>query len=199
MSQTMPKILKYLAIAVAVGVVALGGRYLMLGGGSEQAAAIGGPFELVNGQGETVTDQDFRGTYMLIYFGYTYCPDVCPTALQTVARAMQMIPEDAAEKVTPVFISVDPDRDSPEHVGRYVDAFHDRMVGLTGSPEQVKAAADAYKVYYAKVDQEGADDDTYLMDHSSIVYLMGPDGTFVTHFSHGTTAEDMAARLSDIL
>lgn len=153
-------------------------------------ALVGGPFELVNGNGETVTDADFRGEYMLIYFGFTYCPDVCPLDLATMSDALDMLDENRAGNVQPLFISVDPERDTPEVVGQYVQHFHPRLMGLTGTPEQVAEAADAYRVYYRKAEVDGATD--YLVDHSSIVYLMGPDGGFLTHFRHGATAEEMA-------
>lgn len=152
-------------------------------------AQVGGPFELVDGDGRTVTDEDFRGEYMLVYFGYTYCPDVCPTELQNMTRAMDLL-GDAAEEVRPVFITVDPERDTPEVVGSYVENFHPRMVGLTGSPEQIDKAAKEYRVYYKKSESGSASE--YLMDHTSIVYLMGPDGDFLRHFGYGTSPEDMA-------
>lgn len=195
------KPLKIAAIVAAVLLVALGGRFMLLNPAAPPevagTASIGGPFTLVNGAGETVTEQDFRGQYVLIYFGYTFCPDVCPTSLQAVAQAMSLLPEETAQKITPVFVSVDPERDTPEHVGEYVQAFHPRMVGLTGSKEQVAAAAKAYKIYYAVVDRKGPEDMTYLMDHSAITYLMGPDGAFLTHFSHGLAPQEMADRLQE--
>lgn len=153
---------------------------------------IGGHFTLVDEDGRTVTDADFRGRFMLVYFGYTDCPNVCPTTLGVVAEAVDRLGE-RAEQVTPVFISVDPERDRPERLKTYVAAFHPRMVGLTGDAEQVKAAAKGYRVYYAKA--EGGDADDTLVDHTSVVYLMGPDGSFRTHFSHGTDADAMAERI----
>jgi protein SCO1/2 len=184
-----------LAILVVV-VVAIGARLAFMPGG-EGEAAIGGPFELVNGQGETVTEKDFAGKEMLIYFGYTYCPDVCPTSLSLIAAALDMLTPEQREKITPIFISIDPERDTPDVVGTYAKAFYPTMVGLTGTPEQVTAAARAYKVYFKKVEEKG--DAPYLMDHSSIVYLMGPDGKFLTHFSHGTTPDKMAEILGKYL
>lgn len=201
------RIVQTVAIIVTVLIVAIGGRFLLMGGGegvtgmttSPAAAAIGGPFTLVDGQGETVTEKDFAGQYTLVYFGYTFCPDVCPTSLSITAQALSLLPEDKAAKVTPVFITVDPQRDTPAMVGEYVSHFHPRMVGLTGTEEQVKAAARAYKVFYQRVDEEGGDPDAYVMDHSSVTYLMGPDGALVTHFSHGIPPKDMADRLAGIL
>ncbi|MET4698549.1 cytochrome oxidase Cu insertion factor (SCO1/SenC/PrrC family) [Constrictibacter sp. MBR-5] len=162
-------------------------------GGSFGEPLIGGSFTLVDGTGATRTDDDFRGRLMLVYFGFTYCPDVCPTELQAMGQAVDLLGE-KAESVQPIFITIDPERDTPQMVGQYVESFHPRMIGLTGTPEQVAAAAKAYRVYYRKAEVEGSSD--YLMDHSSIVYLMGPDGKFLTHFSHGTSPQDMAKGIS---
>lgn len=157
---------------------------------------IGGEFTLVDGDGATRTDKDFRGRLMLVYFGFTYCPDACPTELQAMGQAVDRLGP-KGEAVQPVFVSVDPERDTPEMVGQYVKAFHPRMVGLTGTPEQVATAAKAYRVYYRKATVEGASD--YLVDHSSIVYLMDREGRFLTHFSHGTSPEDMAKGIGKFL
>ena len=158
---------------------------------------IGGPFVLVNQEGKTVSEADFKGKYMLIYFGFTYCPDVCPTSLTTMGDALDIL-GDKAENITPVFITVDPERDDPEAMKMYVEHFHPRLVGLTGSVDQVKVAAKAYKAYFAKAG-DGYGDDDYEMDHSSITYLMAPDGKFVTHFGHGVEAEPMAEKLAEVL
>ena len=122
---------------------------------------------------------DFLGQNMLVFFGFTFCPDVCPTELAKIGAAMKMLPADA--NVTPVFITVDPERDGAAEVKSYVEAFHPKMVGLTGSQEQIRAAAKAYRVYFAKNTSNGAAD--YLMDHSSIIYLMGKKGEYLTHFT----------------
>lgn len=164
------------------------------------AATVGGPFELVDQNGETRTAEDFRGRYMLVYFGYTYCPDICPTTLATMSRGLEALAERApqkAEQVTPIFITVDPERDDVEAMAGYAPHFHDRLVALTGAPEQVAEAAREYRVYYGKVDDEGGDD--YLMDHSSLIYLIGPEGNYVTHFGHEATVEEIAARLAERL
>lgn len=162
------------------------------------AAAIGGPFTLVDHQGRPVTEDYFKGRLMLVYFGYTFCPDVCPTALTDMGDALGILGA-AADKVTPVFITVDPDRDTPEHMKEYLKFFHPRMIGLTGTPEQTAAALKAYKVFSAKAPVEGGDAGDYLMDHTSIIYLMGPDGAYKTHFSHGAGAEDMAKGIRKFL
>ncbi len=157
--------------------------------------AFGGPFSLVDQDGVPRTDQDFRGRFLLVFFGYTQCPDICPTDLQTMAAALDIL-GDAAERVQPLFISVDPARDTQRRLKAFVARFHPRLVGLTGSEGQVRAAARAYRVHRFKVvpaDSSGPDD--YLASHSSITYLMGPDGSFLTLFPHDTTAESMATAI----
>lgn len=149
-------------------------------------ALIGGDFTLVDQNGTTVQARDFRGKYMLVYFGFTHCPDICPTSLLLIGNALEALGENG-KKVVPIFISLDPERDTPAVLHDYVQHFGPRMVGLTGSMEQVKAAAEAYKVYFSKVeDEESALG--YSVDHSGFMYLMGPDGTYITHFPH-TIAE----------
>ncbi len=198
------------AIALVLSVIAivivayLAGRlYFGVGGPGQQAAVtsapvIGGPFTLVDQDGNTVTDADFRGRYMLIYFGYTFCPDICPTGLTRNSDALELM-GDAADKVVPMFITVDPERDNVEHMKDYADFFHPRLVALTGSPEQTAAVAKAYRVYSAKAQEEGADADDYLMDHTSITYVMGPEGTSLSHCSHDVSPERMAERLNKIV
>ena len=163
-------------------------------------AAIGGPFTLVNQDGETVTEADFRGRAMLIYFGFTYCPDICPTSLQVMKAALNQLPASDREAIQPILISVDPERDTPEALAEYVrsDAFPETLVGLTGSPDQVRAAARAYRVFYSRVEDDGVSSE-YTVDHSSVIYLMGPDGEFVDVFPHATTPDEMAARLQSFL
>jgi cytochrome oxidase Cu insertion factor (SCO1/SenC/PrrC family) len=193
-----------IGIAVLAFIIALAGfEYFDKSGGKDKpllsAPSVGGPSELVNQRGETVTDKDFLGGYMMVFFGYTYCPDVCPTALSDMAAALDMLPPEKAKQVTPVFISVDPNRDTPEHLAEYVGFFHPRTVGLTGTEEQIKAVAREYRVYFRTNDPTGDDPQDYLVDHTSIIYLIGPEGNLVTHFSHGTTAEAMAERIGQLL
>ena len=154
------------------------------------AGSIGGPFTLVNGDGATVTEADVLTKPSLIYFGYTFCPDVCPFDVSRNAEAVDLLIEKGYD-VQPVFISIDPERDTPEVVGDYAGFMHERMIGLTGSPEQVKAASKAYKTYYAKQD---GDDEFYLVDHSTFTYLMLPEAGFVEFFKRDDTAEEMAER-----
>ena len=138
------------------------------------AGALGGPFELVNAQGETVTDGDVITEPSILYFGYTFCPDVCPLDVNRNVLAVDVL-EEKGMSVTPVFISIDPKRDTPEVVGDFAENMHERMIGLTGSPEQVKAASKAYRTYYRA--QEG-DEDYYLVDHSTFSYLVLPEHGF---------------------
>ena len=159
---------------------------------------IGGPFTLIDQDGKLTTDQDFKGQHMLIYFGYTYCPDICPTSLTTMSDALDLLGEDA-NKVTPILITFDPARDTPEYLKEYASYFHPRLKALTGTSEQVASVAKAYRVYYAKTIKGDAESEDYLMNHSSATYLMGPNGAFLMHFSHGTDAEIMARRIREKL
>lgn len=152
-------------------------------------SAIGGPFTLVSETGETVTDKDVITEPSLLYFGYTFCPDVCPLDNDRNAQAVSIL-EDKGTMVQPVFISVDPARDTPEVMAEFTDVMHPRMLGLTGSLEQVKAASQAYRTYYKK--QEGDDPEYYLMDHSTFSYLVLPEHGFVEYFKRDVTPEQMA-------
>jgi len=163
--------------------------------------AIGGPFSLVDQNGNAATEATFKGKLMLVYFGYTYCPDVCPTTLTEMGNAVEALGPQG-DKVMPVFITVDPVRDTPEHLKEYLSFFHPRFVALTGTPEQVAAAAKAYRVYYAKAKTgitSASDALDYLVDHTSIVYLMGPEGGLKAHFPHGTSADAMAKKIREFL
>lgn len=161
-------------------------------GGSSQ---IGGPFTLVSETGETVTDRDVIDQPTLLYFGYTFCPDVCP--LDTVRNAAGVdILEERGQMVKPVFISIDPDRDTPQVVADFTANLHPRMLGLTGSPEQVKAVSQAYRTFYKKQDSE---DEYYLVDHSTFTYLTLPEHGFVEFFRRDISPEDMADRVGCFL
>jgi len=176
------------------GLLSPGGRPGMSG-----IAKIGGPFTLVDQTGAVRTEKDFRGKLMLIYFGYSYCPDVCPTALQIMSVALQTLGA-KAKAVTPIFITIDPERDTVKHLREYVKNFDPRMVGLTGSAEQIKQAAKVYRVYYHKAEPaQGNAPDEYLMDHSSVVYLMDREGRYLTHFTHQTPSETIAAAIREHL
>jgi protein SCO1 len=185
---------------------ALGGAAaLLLSRGAPQnvvtsgKALIGGPFKLVDQHGKTVTDADFRGRYMLVFFGFTHCPDICPAELQVISAALEALGP-KAEKVVPIFITVDPERDTPEVVGDYVKNFGADFVGLSGSPEVIAEAAKAYRVVYQKFEYKGQDGNYgYSIDHSALVYLMGPDGEYVTHFPYGTSPQKITETLQRYL
>lgn len=157
----------------------------------------GGPFDLVDHQGQRRSERDFRGRFLLIQFGYTFCPDVCPLGLETITQALDLL-DGTASKVQPLFISVDPARDTPDRLAAYVGHFHPALIGLTGSEAEVQAVARAYKVHRRKVVPEAAPEE-YLVDHSSITYLMGPDGAFISLFPYGTAPERMADVLAGYL
>ena len=160
-------------------------------------ALVGGPFTMTDQNGRRVTEKDFLGKHMLVFFGYTYCPDICPTELQVMMAALDQLGPDA-EKVQPVFVSIDPARDTPEVMKAYVENFGSRLIGLTGSPDEVAAMAKAYRAYYAK-SGDTSSPDAYLMDHSSIIYLMGTDGRFVKHFAYTTDTGRLAGELREQL
>lgn len=195
----MSKAIAITATAAIVAMLAGTGLFVAMNKSEDQFAqcrsttvgggAIGGPFTLVNGQGETVTDTDVITKPSIVYFGYTFCPDVCPLDAARNAVAVDLLDEKGIE-TTPVFITIDPERDTPEVVKDYASNFHDRMIGLTGSTEQVKAASTAYKTYYRK--QESDDPDYYLMDHSTFSYLVLPEHGFVEFFRRDTTPEQIA-------
>ena len=188
----------YAGGAVAALITALAGTWLYTSlavgndcGGNSVAGgstAIGGPFELVNSAGETVTETDVIDGPSLVYFGYTFCPDVCPFDVARNALAVDIL-EEQGHDVTPVFISIDPERDTPEILADYEEAMHPRMIALTGSADQVKAASQAYKTYYAKGSGEG---EFYLMDHSTFTYLMFPERGLAGYFGRDVSPEEMA-------
>lgn len=160
--------------------------------GQTAGGALGGPFELVDENGATVTDADVITEPTLIYFGYTFCPDVCPLDVMRNAQAVNILDEQGME-VTPVFISIDPERDTVDVVRDFTDNFHDRMIGLTGSPDQVRAASQAYRTYYNKQESE---DEFYLVDHTTLSYLVLPEHGFLEFYRRDVTPEQMAESLS---
>ena len=234
MSIPLPRFL--LIAATAVSLLGAGATILLWSqlqapprqAASTPSALIGGPFDLVDQYGNPRSAADFRGQYMLVQFGYTYCPDVCSVALDTMARALDTAaaqdPAKAAQ-VVPIFISVDPDRDTVAVLKDYAVNFHPRLVALTGTRAQVESAAAAYKVYFAKATEQpkgmaepeaqmqedhdhsshghgtqgqiaAAAEPGYLVAHSTAMYLMGPDGGYLAHFRHGGTADDIAQSLA---
>lgn len=184
------------AAPLAVVTAGAGAAGWMLTHRPASATLIGGPFTLVDGDGRVVTEASFAGKWMLVYFGYTHCPDACPTALQDMANALDMLDPARREHVDIVFISIDPARDTPPVMKDYVSNFAAPITALSGSAEQVAGAARAYRVYYAKHPTEGGD---YEMDHSSVIYVMDPHGAFVGNFSSQSTPEQIAAKLKTLV
>jgi len=198
MRKRTARMLWLVAGGVVLGLLAIAATsYVMrLDQNAENAGVpIGGPFELVDQDGRVVTEQDFAGRLMLVYFGYTFCPDVCPTSLQTMSVALEQLGDDA-EEVAFVFITLDPKRDTVAQMKAYVDLFEPGPVGLTGTAEQVAAAAKAWRVYYRLQDEGGED---YLVDHSSFVYLMDREGHYLAHFGHAATSQQMVEEIRQAL
>lgn len=160
-----------------------------------QPSSVGGAFQLVDQNGKTVTDADFKGKPQLVFFGFTHCPDICPTALFEISEVLRRMGPDA-EKAGAIFVSVDPERDTPEKLKLYLSSFHPRISALTGTPEQVEAMTRAYRVYAKKVPLDGGG---YTMDHSAIVYLMDKNGQFVAPFNLKRTTDAAAADLKRYL
>ncbi len=162
----------------------------------------GGPFTLVDHTGRTVTDKDFRGSFLLVFFGYTHCPDVCPTTLVQVSATLKSLGKDA-RYIRPLFITVDPERDTPEVLANYVRAFHPAIIGLTGTAQQIRAVSKAYNVHYAKVPSKTAgkvsDPSHYSVDHGAFTYLMDPNGNFLEVFRFGISPQKMAEKIREAL
>ena len=158
-------------------------------------ADIGGPFHLIDQNGKSVSDADFRGRYMLIYFGYSFCPDVCPTTLAVMAQALEKLgPE--ARRVTPILITIDPERDTPKVLAEYMKAFGPRFVGLTGSVDAIKDAEKKYRVYAVKKPLDPSKPKAgYGMDHSSVLYLMGPNGKLISFYDEAISPDALAKEL----
>lgn len=168
-----------------------------------RAADIGGPFALTDHHGNRVTQDSYGGKYLLVFFGYTYCPDVCPTELLVFGETLDAL-GDKAEQIQALFITVDPARDTPEKLAEYLANFHPDLVGLTGTPAEVKDAAKAFRVFFRKSptkdeEDDAADTQAYLVDHTSIVYLMDPAGEFVRHFVFGQGGDTVAREIEKIL
>ncbi len=159
---------------------------------------VGGRFILTDHLGDTVTELDMRGQFSLINFGYTFCPDICPTGLQVLSGALTRL-GGRGEQIQPYFITVDPDRDSVKVLNKYVNYFHPRLIGLTGSKQMIQRVADQFKVKFQKVKNDQVNTDKYTMDHSASIFLMAPDGRFITKFAHGINAETLAEELASII
>jgi protein SCO1 len=202
-ARDLPRRFVLVAVLLAGFVILGAGAFLALSqhetprgaAGTLLASAIGGSFRLVDQNGKTVTDADLKGKWSLVYFGYTHCPDACPTALNDIAIALDELgPKRSA--VRPVFITVDPERDTSEVLKSYVTAFDAPILALTGTPEEIAQVAKGYRVYYAKHPEAGGD---YSMDHSSVIYVMDPEGRFTASFTHQSAPEEIAERLKKLL
>jgi protein SCO1 len=191
----------YATMGILLAILLLGAGGLMWmsnsNGTTGSALGIGGPFALQDGNGKQVTDKDFRGKYMLVYFGYTFCPDVCPTTLNAVADAIDKLGPIAA-KIQPLFITVDPKRDTPAVVKQYAAAFGPGIEGLTGTPEEIAKVAKEYRVYYQE-HRTGPGPGDYTMDHSSVLYLMNPTGGFVAPIRADQSGDEIAANLKKLM
>ena len=183
-----------IVILIVIGLTAFGPAVRAAGAG---AVTIGGPFALSASDGRTVTDRTYRGKWLLVYFGYTSCPDTCPTTLFDVASALRQLgPE--ADRLQALFITLDPERDTPEAMGDYVRSFDERIVGLSGTHEAVESAIQAYGAYAARRETV-AEDGRYLLDHSNYLYVMDPDGRFVRAFDSDWSGERIAATLREAM
>ena len=188
----------YGVLGLLVAVLLIGtGAFLWLGGSQPAGLAVGGPFVLEDGAGKTVSDRDYRGKYMLVYFGYTFCPDVCPTTLNAVADALDRM-GGKADRLQTLFITVDPKRDTPPVVKDFAAAFSPRITGLTGTPDEIAKVAKEYRVYYAE-HRTGPGPNDYSMDHSSVLYLMGPYGRFIAPVRADGSGEQIAAALTRLM
>ncbi|MCH2076642.1 MAG: SCO family protein [Rhodobacteraceae bacterium] len=200
---------KIAAIAAGVVFVGVGGAFLAVTtfapsnnlqaciGSAVAGGDIGGPFTLVSETGETVTDVDVITEPTLVYFGYTFCPDVCPLDMARMAEAMEILEEEKGHEVPGLFITIDPERDTPEYLAEFTEYLHPNLTGLTGSEEQVAAAAGEYRAFYRKVDSD--DPDYYLMDHSTLTYLMNPGGEMITFFRRDLQPEVLAEQIGCIV
>jgi protein SCO1/2 len=161
-----------------------------------EGARLGGPFTLTDQDGRQVTERQFEGQYRLVYFGFTYCPDVCPVDLQNIGQAMRRLEKDdpaLAQRIQPIFISVDPERDKPAVLKQYVAAFHPRLIGLTGTPEQIADVSKKYGIFYSKQENPGSSD--YMVNHSRMALLFGPKGEPIAIVPHDKGAEAVEAEL----
>lgn len=163
-----------------------------------EVATIVSRYLLMDTKGRAVSNEDFPGRFQLIAFGYTFCPDICPTTLAEMALVMDKLGEKAA-RLQPIFVTVDPERDTPEVLRRYTKFFHPAIIGLTGSPELVRRAADNFKVRYEKYREPGAAPDKYSVDHSAGMYLLGPDGGFLVKFAYAKPPQEIADRIAALM
>ena len=192
---SLPLIYGLVGLLAALLILGTGAFFWLSDGGT--ASLVGGPFALQDGSGRRVTDRDFRGKYMLVYFGYTFCPDVCPTTLNEVSDALDHLGA-KADRLQPIFITVDPKRDTPAVVKQYAEAFTPKLLGMTGTPDEIAKVANEYRVYYAE-HRTGPGANDYTMDHSSVLYLMGPDGKFIAPIRTDESGPEIAADLGKLM
>jgi len=195
----MPNFRRFALLGVAALSILLSGcsaQTTPCGTKGDPNVPVGGAFDLVDHKGRSVTQADFEGRYLVVYFGFTFCPDICPTELHAISTALDMLGKDA-DKIQPLFITVDPDRDDAEAMAGYISNFHPAFTGLTGTPEQIRRAAEAYRVYYAKAPLSEAPGD-YTMNHTSFIYVMDCEGRYIRHISVGTKPEEMAEILGSL-
>ncbi len=199
------RLLRLTLTGLAIGSLIFGGAAYYISGKSinfnqdQQTAlpTLGGDFSLVDQHGKTRTDVEFRGKYMLVYFGYTFCPDICPLGLRNISSAIDLLGRDK-DQVAPLFITIDPERDTVESLNSYASTIHSSFILLTGSQQEIDTATKAYNVYAAKARPDGTVAE-YLMDHSSLVYLMDRDGKLVDFFAHTEEPQKIADRISRFL
>ena len=186
-------------IGVALLLIGVGSRFLPQNNGPALTNAPGGDFTLTSHTGAEVSNADYDGRYMLIYFGYSFCPDVCPLDLQKMSAALYQLEEEGYDTspIQPIFITIDPERDTVEELANFMPDFHPRLIGLTGTVDEIADVARKYKVYYAKREQPGTD--SYLMDHQAYQFVMGPDGEFLRIFSSRDKPDDIAQAFQPVL
>lgn len=160
------------------------------------AALIGGEFALTDQHNASYTHEDLNGQYSLVFFGFTHCPDMCPTALSNITLALDAMPVETAEKIVPILITVDPERDTPEVMKAYAENFHPSLVALSGSPERIAQAATSFKVFHQIADPSVED---YMVNHSGYIYVMNPQGEYESHFNHTTPPEEIAAKMQQLV
>jgi protein SCO1/2 len=189
--KTQAKIFAVLVAFLAGSLTVIAAIVMIIPRHSTQSSSIGGPFTLTDQNGKTVTDANFKGEPFLVFFGFTHCPDVCPTTLYEMSEVLKRLGPDA-QKTAALFVTVDPERDTPEKMKQYVSSFHPRIFGLTGTPAQIDAIKKEYRVYSKKVPTKDGD---YTMDHTAVVYLMDKNGRFVAPFNMARSADEAAADL----
>jgi len=193
MIRTKAALIPYILLAAAILSGWLWHAGDLAGGriGQSGMADIGGPFSLIDQDGKPRTDADFRGRYMLVYFGYSNCPDVCPVSLGVIADAEERLGAKSA-RVAPIFITIDPERDTPRILKQYLAVFSPKLIGLTGSAKEIRKAEEEYRVF---VQRHAGQNGNYSFDHSNIIYLMGPDGRFVANYDETIGPDGLAAEL----